>query len=139
MVKGLPDATRVVFDDQRAVADAGVMVPAVLAGRLGIEAPVDETVDLGDRPRAARPGRKVMSLVSARVLGADCIDDCDLLRAGQTIAPSHLRRLRCGRHRHGCGSTLSPVARQISPIACEAPAVSCRCSASATTPRTRPR
>jgi Transposase DDE domain group 1 len=84
MVKGLPDATRVVFDDQRAVANAGVMLPALLADRLGLGALVDETVDLGDRSGAAHPGRKVMSLVSAMCLGADCIDDCDLLRAGQT-------------------------------------------------------
>jgi DDE family transposase len=74
----------VVFDDQRVVANAGVMLPAVLAGRLGIEELVDETVCLGERSGAARPGRKVMSLVSAMVLGADCIDDCDILRSGQT-------------------------------------------------------
>ena len=86
MVKGLPDATRVVFDDQRVVANAGMVLPAVLADRLGIEALVGESVDLGDRPGAANPGRKVMSLVSAMCLGADCIDDCDLLRAGQTRA-----------------------------------------------------
>ena len=84
MVKGLPDATRVVFDDDRAVANAGVVLPATLAGRLGIEALVDETVNLGDRPGAAHPGAKVMTLISAMVLGGDCIDDCDLLRAGQT-------------------------------------------------------
>ena len=86
MVKGLPDATRVVFDDERAVANAGVLLPAVLAGRLGIEAVVDRTVDLGDRAGAANPGRKVMTLVSAMALGADCIDDCDVLRSGQTGA-----------------------------------------------------
>jgi hypothetical protein len=86
MVKGLPDATRVVFDDQRVVANAGVMLPAVLADRLGLEALVDETVDLGDRRGGAHPGRKVMTLVSAMALGADCIDDCALLRAGQTRA-----------------------------------------------------
>ena len=86
MVKGLPDATRVVFDDERAVANAGVVLPAVLAGRLGIEALVDRTVDLGDRAGAANPGRKVMTLVSAMTLGADCIDDCDVLRSGQTWA-----------------------------------------------------
>jgi len=86
MVKGLPDSTCVVFDDQRAVANAGVLLPAVLAGRLGLEALIDETVDLGDRPGAAHPGRKVMTLVSAMALGADCIDDCDLLRCGQTRA-----------------------------------------------------
>src|SRR5437764_7534294 len=86
MVKGLPDATRVVFDDERAVANAGVLLPAVLADRLGIEALVDRTVDLGDRPGAANPGRKVMTLVSAMALGADCIDDCEVLRSGQTRA-----------------------------------------------------
>jgi hypothetical protein len=84
MVKGLPDNTRVVFDDQRAVANAGMLLPAVLADRLGIEALVEETVDLGDRPGAANAGRKVMTLLSAMALGADCIDDCDVLRSGQT-------------------------------------------------------
>jgi hypothetical protein len=86
MVNGLPDATRVVFDDERAVANAGVLLPAVLAARLGIEGLVEAVVDLGDRPGAANPGRKVMSLLSAMMLGADCIDDCDVLRSGQTGA-----------------------------------------------------
>jgi hypothetical protein len=86
MVKALPDATRVVFDDERVVANAGVLLPAVLAERLGIEAVVDRTVDLGGRAGAANAGRKVMTLVSAMALGADCIDDCDVLRSGQTRA-----------------------------------------------------
>jgi hypothetical protein len=86
MVKGLPDTTRVLFDDERAVANAGVLLPAVLAERLGIEGLVDRAVDLGDRDGAANPGRKVMTLVSAMCLGADCIDDCDVLRSGQTRA-----------------------------------------------------
>ena len=63
-----------------------MLLPAVLAERLGIEALVDRTVDLGDRAGAANPGRKVMTLVSAMALGADCIDDCDVLRSGQTQA-----------------------------------------------------
>jgi hypothetical protein len=86
MVHGLSDATRVLFDDEHAVANAGVLLPAMLADRLGIEALVDRTVDLGDREGAANPGRKVMSLVSAMCLGADCIEDCDVLRSGQTRA-----------------------------------------------------
>jgi hypothetical protein len=86
MVKGLPDATRVVFDDERVVANAGVLLASVLADRLGIEAVVDRTVDLGDRAGSANPGRKVMTLVSAMALGADCIDDCEVLRSGQTRA-----------------------------------------------------
>jgi hypothetical protein len=86
MVKGLSDATRVLFDDERAVANAGVLLPAVLADRLGIEAVVNRVVDLGEREGGANPGRKVMTLVSAMCLGADCIDDCDVLRSGQTRA-----------------------------------------------------
>jgi len=84
MVKGLPDSTRVVFDDERVVANAGVLLPAVLADRLGIEALVDQIIDLGDRSGAANPGRKVMTMLSAMALGADCIDDCEVLRSGQT-------------------------------------------------------
>ena len=80
------DSATVVFDDERAVANAGVVLPALLAGRLGIEALVDEAVDLGGRPGAANPGRKVMTMISAMALGADCIEDCDVLRSGQTAA-----------------------------------------------------
>jgi hypothetical protein len=78
------DGVTVAFDDERAVADAGIVLTATLARRLGIEALVDESVDLGERPGAANVGAKVMTLVSAMALGADCIDDCDLLRAGRT-------------------------------------------------------
>jgi hypothetical protein len=78
------DAIAVCFDDERAVADAGIGLAATLARRLGIEARVDRCVDLGDRPGAANAGAKVMTLVSAMALGADCIDDCDILRAGRT-------------------------------------------------------
>jgi hypothetical protein len=80
------ESGRVVFDDERAVANAGVMLPALLAQRLGIEQLVDGRVDLGDRAGAANPGRKVMTMLSAMALGADCIEDCDVLRSGQTGA-----------------------------------------------------
>jgi hypothetical protein len=78
------DGIAVAFDDERAVADAGIVLTATLARRLGIEALVDQSVDLGDRPGAANVGANVMTLVSAMALGADCIDDCDVLRAGRT-------------------------------------------------------
>jgi hypothetical protein len=74
----------VTFDDERAVTDAGIVLVATFAGRLGIEALGDQIVDLGERPGAANAGAKVMTLVSAMALGADCIDDCDVLRAGPT-------------------------------------------------------
>jgi len=60
------------------------VLAATLAQRLGIEALVDQHVDLGERAGAANPGTKVMTLISAMALGADCIDDCDMLRAGRT-------------------------------------------------------
>jgi Transposase DDE domain group 1 len=81
-----PDRVAVCFDDERAVADAGIVLPAALAGRLGIEALVDEALCLGERPGAANAGAKVMTLVSAMALGADSIDDCDMLRSGRTAA-----------------------------------------------------
>jgi hypothetical protein len=79
-----PHALVVAFDDTHAVANAGLVLPATLAERLGIEAAIDELVDLGDRPGHHRPGRKVLTLVHAILAGADCIDDADLLRTGQT-------------------------------------------------------
>jgi hypothetical protein len=79
------DAVEVVFDDERVVSDAGVMLVATLAGRLGIEALAGRLVRLRrDRPGAANAGRKVTALLFAMVLGADSIDDCELLRAGRT-------------------------------------------------------
>src|SRR4051812_33376553 len=79
------DGVQVEFDDQRVVCDAGVALVATLAERLGIEALAGQRVRLRpDRPGAANVGRKVMALLFAMVLGADSIDDCDVLRAGRT-------------------------------------------------------
>ena len=79
------DGVRVEFDDERAVSDAGVMLVASLAGRLGVEALAGRLVRLRrDRPGAANAGRKVMAVLFAMVLGADSIDDCEILRAGKT-------------------------------------------------------
>jgi hypothetical protein len=78
------DRLRVEFDDERAVANAGLLLPATLAGRLGIEQLVNETVDLCGRAGGARPGRKVLTLCHAMHLGADSIDACDVLRSGRT-------------------------------------------------------
>lgn len=77
------DGVRVEFDDERVVSDAGVMLVATLAGRLGLEALAGERVRLRGTG-AANAGRKVMAIVYAMILGADSIDDCDVLRAGRT-------------------------------------------------------
>ena len=82
----VPDRVDVVFDDQRAVASAGLLLPATLAERLGIEQATDQLVDLGDRPGAAQPGRKLLTLVHALVAGGECIDDVELLRCGSTAS-----------------------------------------------------
>src|SRR5688500_4167209 len=61
------------------------MVVATLAQRLGIEALAGDLVRLRrEPPGAANAGRKVLALIYAMVLGADSIDDCDVLRAGRT-------------------------------------------------------
>jgi hypothetical protein len=78
------DQVDIAFDDERAVAGAGLLLPATLAERLGIEQATDQLVDLGERPGAARPGRKLLTLVHALVAGGDCIDDVELLRCGST-------------------------------------------------------
>jgi len=79
------DQLTVAFDDERLVSDAGVALVATVAGRLGIEPLAQRLVRLRpDRAGAANAGRKVMSLVYAMLLGADSIDDCDLLRSGRT-------------------------------------------------------
>jgi hypothetical protein len=79
-----PNALEVVFVDERAVSDAGVVLVATLVDRLGIEALAGLLVRLGERAGAANAGRKIMSLIYAMVLGADCIDDADILRSGST-------------------------------------------------------
>ena len=67
------------------VCDAGIVLVATLAERLGIEALAQRMVRLRpDHAGAGNAGRKVMALIYAMALGADCIDDCDVLRAGRT-------------------------------------------------------
>ena len=79
------DRVRVVFDDERVVSDAGIALAVTLAQRLGIEGLVDRFVLLRpERPGARNAGRKVLSLIFAMALGADSIDDSELLRSGRT-------------------------------------------------------
>jgi hypothetical protein len=79
------DSVRVQFDEERLLSDAGLLLCATLAGRLGLEQLVNESVWLGyGVPGAALPGRKVMTLIAGMLAGADSIDDMDLLRAGST-------------------------------------------------------
>jgi hypothetical protein len=74
----------VVFDDDHAVPNAGLLVVARLSEVLGIEAVTDRCVRLGKRVGASRPGRKLLTLMHSIVLGGDFIDDIRVLRAGST-------------------------------------------------------
>jgi len=79
------DSVAVSFDDRRLISDAGLVLCATLADRLGVEELVNESVWLGHKvPGAALPGRKVMTLIHGMLAGADSIDDMNVLRAGAT-------------------------------------------------------
>ena len=107
------DGVQVCFDDERVVSDAGLMLLATVAARVGIEESAQRFVRLRPKlPGVGNAGRKVMSLIFAMALGADSIDDCDVLRAGRTrrllggwvAAPSTLGTF-CARSRSGtCAS-----------------------------------
>jgi hypothetical protein len=100
------------FDDTYAVANAGLLLAATLAERLGIQQAADALIDLGNRPGAAHPGRKLLTLVHSMLAGGDCIDDADLLRCGATsrvlghrvMAPSTLGR-SCARSPSGTSAS----------------------------------
>lgn len=73
------DSLRAVFDDERAVANAGLVLPATLGQRLGLEELVDETVDLSGRPgarpvhhRAALPGTSPRPPRRSRTCSPSC-------------------------------------------------------------------
>jgi hypothetical protein len=72
------------FDDDRLVADAGLLLPATLAHRLGLRQLVDEHLDLGPAAGRANAGDKLLTLVMSALAGGDCIDDANALRAGGT-------------------------------------------------------
>ena len=75
---------RIAFDDHRLVANAGLILPATLALRLGLPQLLRKHLDLGGAPGRANTGDKMMTLVASALAGGDCIDDADVLRAGGT-------------------------------------------------------
>ena len=78
------DRIQIAFDDQRLVANAGLILPVTLAHHLGLGELVDRHVHLGNAPGRANAGDKVLTLVASALAGGDCIDDADALRAGET-------------------------------------------------------
>ncbi|MCC6438929.1 MAG: IS1380 family transposase [Acidimicrobiales bacterium] len=139
------DGLEVMFDDERAVANAGLVLPATLAVHLGLEQAANRLVSLSG-PGYFAPGRKAMTLVHSMIAGGDCIDDVDVLRAGQTeavlghrvMAPStcgtflraftfgHVRQLDawsefalCGAWAAGAGPGSAPMTIDIDSTICE--------------------
>ena len=78
------DRVDTAFDDDRLVADAGLLLPATLAAHLGLRELVERHLDLGARPGAANVGDKLLTLVMSALAGGDSIDDTNALRAGDT-------------------------------------------------------
>jgi UDP-N-acetylmuramyl pentapeptide synthase len=69
----------VAFDDDHAVANAGLALVSLLSEKLGLQELAEETISI-----APFPGRRAATLVHALVAGATCIDDADVLRSGAT-------------------------------------------------------
>ena len=65
-----PDSIRILFDDHRLVANAGLHPRA--SGPAGTS-----HLDLGGAPGRANTGDKLMTLVASAMAGGDCIDDAD--------------------------------------------------------------
>ena len=86
-----PDRIQIAFDDHHLVANAGLILPSTLALHLGLPQLVDQHLDLGRAPGGANTGDKIMTLVASALAGGDCIDDADVLRAGQDRAGAGLR------------------------------------------------
>ena len=76
------DRLQATFDHDGIVANAGLVVPATLMVRLGLEALIDTWVRTG----SSRPGRKILTLVAAMLAGATHIDHVNMVRAGATQA-----------------------------------------------------
>jgi hypothetical protein len=79
-----PDEITVAFDDERLVADAGLLLPATLAVGLDLRELLDTHVNLGEAPGRANAADKAMTLLHSALAGGSWIDDCDRLRAGST-------------------------------------------------------
>jgi hypothetical protein len=74
-----PDQIAVSFDDDHAVADAGLILAASLAEGLVLRELFDAHVDLGEAPGAANVGDKAMTLIHSALAGGEWIGDADRL------------------------------------------------------------
>ena len=86
-VSHTPHHLDIAFDDSNLVAHAGLALSSQLAARLEVRKLIRQRLHLGSGvPGAAHADLKAMTLISALLAGADCIDDVDLLRSGVTAS-----------------------------------------------------
>ena len=111
-------AVSVRFDDESLVSCAGIVPVMRLAEGIGLGELIDQRVDLGI-PVGANSDAKALSVVAGMVIGADSIDDLDVIRHG--AMPRLFDRLRAP---STCGSWLRGFthghARQLASAAGEA-------------------
>jgi len=108
--RAVPDGLggiEIAFDDERLVADAGLVLPATLCERLGAQGVIDGLLERpGDPAIGVAAGAKALSVAFAMLAGADSIDDIDRLRAGASGAVLGLRpraATTCGNWLRGLG------------------------------------
>jgi hypothetical protein len=84
------------FDDDRLVADAGLLLPATLADHLGLRELAETHLDLGAAPGRANVGDKLLTLVMSALAGGDCSTTRTRSgpagRRGSSASPSRPRR-----------------------------------------------
>src|SRR5680860_562303 len=145
------DRLSATFDDDHAVANAGLLLSATLAQHLGLKDLFNEHVDLGSMPGRANPGDKAMTLIASLIAGGECIDDADALRAGETdqvlghwvAAPStlgtFLRAFSFGHARQldKVSASSSPVPGRLTPVTKSSLSISTRRSARPTASKSR--
>jgi hypothetical protein len=111
-------AVSVRFDDESLVSSAGIVPVMRLAEGIGLGELIEDRVDLGI-PVGANSDAKALSIVAGMVIGADSIDDLDVIRHG--AMPRLFDRLRAP---STCGSWLRGFThghvRQLTSVAGEA-------------------
>jgi len=74
------------FDAKGLVANAGLVLPATLAQRLGLPELLRHHVRLGKVAGAANPDRKAMTMIGTLLAGGEWMEDVNALRAGGVAA-----------------------------------------------------
>jgi hypothetical protein len=77
---------RVVFDDDKSVPVAGLVIPLRLGDRLGFRETINRLVTGCDRGRRANSGDKSLNLVAMLLAGGDYLSDVSLFRSGATLS-----------------------------------------------------